>query len=853
MSTPSFGAGDTLGNYRLIEEINRGSQGVVFRAHDEQVDRDVALKILAPKLLADEAARKRFRQEARALGRLNHPNVAIAYHFDEKPVDFLVTEFVSGHGLDEMLRAGPLPEESVLQLGSELGSGLAAAHREGIVHRDLKPGNLRVTDSGQLKILDFGLAELVDPGADIAFAETVSLSMTLTGTLPYMAPEQFNGVFDQRTDLWAAGVVLYEMATGKLPFPQNTLHRLKEAICHSEPKRPTEINPAISPGLEQVILRALKKDPKIRYQTAKELHDDLARVAAGRKIKQDSWLGTQNRKLAAAALLIAAGALIAYFLIKPPPPPPAAKGFKVLAVLPLEASGQDAAESALGRGVAETVSARIAQGSNGRQVHLIPPSELTAKGVSNPEGARREFGAEMVLMVGLQRSGEKMRVTCSLIDPRTHQQVDARTVTGESSDLFTLEDSAVAGVFEMLPRDAKSEQPAVVEVHAAAPPAYEYFVRGRGYLQEYHKPENIDSAIAEFNNAIKIDPNYAPAYAGLGEAYWLGFQQFSKGEPWLEKASANCKKSLALNPNYAEAHACLGNYFYGVGKYEDAVQQYQRALDLEPDSDYALSQLADAYQKLNNPAAAEAAYKKAISLRPNYWGVYSGLGNLYFILARYSEAADMFHKVIALSPDNYHGYSNLGAAYLYLGQYPDSISALKRSLELRPNRDAYSNLAAAYFGLRRFAEAADNIQLSLKLDEQDPLDWGNLGDALYWTPGRRPEAAAAYRKAISLFRSNLRVNPRDAEAAGYIAIYSAMLDDRKQALEDLGHALALAPTSPQVLFDAASVYNHLGDTPQALTWLKKAMDAGYSKSAVTGNPDFDRLQNNPQFRALVSK
>jgi tetratricopeptide (TPR) repeat protein/tRNA A-37 threonylcarbamoyl transferase component Bud32 len=849
MAAPSITAGQLVGHYRIVEKIGGGGQGEVFRAHDERFDRDVALKILPIKALSDDAARKRFRQEAQAVGKLSHPNIATAFYFgEENGIDFLVTEYISGARLDEKLANGPLPEETVLALGAELASGLEAAHREGIIHRDLKPGNLRVTENGQLKILDFGLAELIDPKIDVAAAETVTLTMTLTGTLPYMAPEQFDGISDQRTDLWAAGVVLYELATGHLPFPETQLQRLKNAIKHQEPKRPSELNPAISPGLEAVILRALQKDPKRRYQTAGELRDDLARVAAGQKVKPNTWLRRHALSLAAGALLLAVAAYFAYRFWPRPPE----NTYRVLAVLPLETEGDDPADGALGRGVAQTVSARIAQGSNGRWFQLIPPNELRAKEVQTAEAARREFGVDMVLTVGLQRSGDKMRITCSLIDPRTHQQVDARTVTGDATDLFTLEDTAVTEVFSMLPKNAKSQLQVASEAQAAAPAGYEYYVRGRGYLQDYEKPENIDSAIGEFEHAIRIDPKYAPAHAGLGEAYWIGYQQ-SNRKDWLDKVASNCQESLTLSPNVSEGHACLGNFYFGVGKYEDAVKQYQRALDLDPDSDYSLGQLADAYLKLNRPGPAEDAYKKAISLRPNYWGVYSGLGNLYFTLARYSEAADMFRKVVELSPDNYHGYSNLGAAYLYLGQYPESIAALKHSIDLRPNRDAYTNLGAAYFGLRQFAEAADNIQMSLKLDAQDPLNWGNLGDALYWTPGRRSEAAAAYQKAIDLFRTQLKVNPRDAEALGYIATYNAMLDQGKQAQEDLKRALDLAPKNPQVLFDAAFVYNQLGDANQALEWLKKALDAGYSKSAVTGNPDFDRLQSNPNYRALIGK
>jgi serine/threonine protein kinase len=262
MSTPFITVGQLLGHYRLIERIGGGGQGEVFRAHDERFDKDVALKILPLKVLADEEARKRFRQEALAVGRLSHPNVATAFYFgEENGVDFLVTEYVAGSGLDEKLAQGPMPEQDVVTLGIQLASGLEAAHHEGIIHRDLKPGNLRITQNGSLKILDFGLAELVDSTIDVASAETVTINMTLTGTLPYMAPEQFGGVSDQRTDLWSAGAVLYEMATGQLPFVETNLNQLRMAILHNHPVRPTAINPKISQGLERLILRCLQKDP----------------------------------------------------------------------------------------------------------------------------------------------------------------------------------------------------------------------------------------------------------------------------------------------------------------------------------------------------------------------------------------------------------------------------------------------------------------------------------------------------------------------------------------------------------------------------------------------------------------
>jgi tetratricopeptide (TPR) repeat protein/tRNA A-37 threonylcarbamoyl transferase component Bud32 len=856
MSTPTISVGQLVGHYRILEKIGGGGQGDVFRAHDERFDRDVALKVLPPKAFSDDAARKRFHQEAQAVGRLIHPNIATAFDFPEwNGIDFLVTEYVSGARLDEKMSHGPLSEETVLALGRELASGLEAAHHQGIIHRDLKPGNLRFTESGQLKILDFGLAELMDPSADIASAETISLTMTLTGTLPYMAPEQFDGICDQRTDLWAAGVVLYELATGKLPFPQTQLPSLKNAIRHEQPKRPTEVNPLISTGLETVILRALEKDPKRRYQTAKELHDDLGRVTQGIKVRRSEPLWRSAWAVALLAALLAVSALGVYHFWPQIQErigrrPTGAGQFRVLAVLPIENDGQGASENALVRGVAETLSARIAQGTNGSTFQLIPPNELSSQGVKTAEAARREFNVDRVLSVALQHSGDKLRVTCSLINPKTHQQVDARTVTGDANDLFALEDSAVADVIAMLPADARSEQPPPSEVQAAVPAGYESYVKGRGYLLDYQKPENIDSAIQQFERALKASPNYAPAYAGLGEAYWRAYKA-DRGKEWLERAKLSCEKALSADPKMAEAHTCLGNLYNDTGQYKEASEEFQGAFSLDPKSVDALYGLAEAYDKMGNPSAAEATYKKAIALQPQYWAVYNWLGHFYFGQSRYADAVKEFQKVIELRPDNFRGHYNLGAMYLLEGRYDDAIQATSRSVELRPTMSGYSNLGAAYFYVRRYSDATSAYEKARALDDKDYLNWGNLADALYWAPDRRQDSVAAYKTAIGLARQKLQINPKDATALAYAAVYSAMIGDRTSALESLNNALQLAPKDAEIMFRAAQVYNHFGDSRLALDWLKKAAAADYSPAMIRDTPDFDHLHSDPAFKALL--
>lgn len=273
--------GKVLGHYRILEQIGAGGMGVVYRARDERLQREVAVKVLPSGTLADEAARRRFRAEALALSALNHPNIATVHDFDcQEGTDFLVTEFIPGETLDARLAGGPLPEKDVMQLGAQLAEGLAAAHAQGIVHRDLKPGNLRVTSDGRLKILDFGLARL-QPAAE---AETRSRpeTKTVAGTVPYMSPEQLRGEeVDGRSDIWSAGAVLYELACGRLPFTGKTATSMAGDILHTPPPAPRQLRPEVSQRLEDIILKCLEKDPENRYQSAKELLVDLRRLASG--------------------------------------------------------------------------------------------------------------------------------------------------------------------------------------------------------------------------------------------------------------------------------------------------------------------------------------------------------------------------------------------------------------------------------------------------------------------------------------------------------------------------------------------------------------------------------------------
>jgi len=289
-----------------------------------------------------------------------------------------------------------------------------------------------------------------------------------------------------------------------------------------------------------------------------------------------------------------------------------------------------------------------------------------------------------------------------------------------------------------------------------------------------------------------------------------------------------------------------------TGDYQKAAEEFNNALAGDAKDAEAYNGLGKAYRKLGKTTEAEEVYKKAIAVSPQYWAVYNWLGQFYYFQARYADAASMFRKVIELSPYNQRGYYNLGAALVWQGKYDEAIESLTRSISLRPTMSAYSNLGAAYFWQRRYAEAIAAFEKARGLDQQDYMNWGNLGDALYWSTNRRPEASAAYDIAIGLAQGQLEVNPTDASARAFMAQYGAMVGDKPMATDQIKQALSLAPNDGEVMFRAALVYNHLGDRKRTLDWLKKAADARYSRTVIRDTPDFAALQSDPEFRALIT-
>jgi tetratricopeptide (TPR) repeat protein/predicted Ser/Thr protein kinase len=858
-------SGTMVGRFAIRARVGVGGMGEVYRADDTKLKRSVALKRIAPRLRTDPNFRQRFLKEAERASALSDQRIAGVYDvLEEKDETFLVMEYVEGSTLRGRL-GKPFSLEQFLPIALQCAEALVAAHGKGVVHLDIKPENIMLTPKGQVKILDFGVAKRLPRSTDQTDSGSVGGGRDAMGGTPaYMAPEVLlEEHSDQRADIFSLGVVFYEMLAGKHPFRAESFVATCDNVLREEPAPLSQLNPHVPPRLEDIVAKMLAKNPNARpADVAKVLgelqaleREETSPVISHRRLlpqRPRAWVaglvGLVVVILLGLALVPAVRRQVGHWMGVAAVPET-----KNLAVLPFTVTGGPATSVAFANGLTETLNARLTRLSERHSLLVIPAGEVRAEKVRTLDEARREFGVNLVIEGSLQQAGDMVRVTYALVDAQTRRQLRADTVTAAMADPFAVEDRVTASVLDNLEVELEPAERQTLAAHGTSQPAaYEFYLQGRGYLQEYSKSENIQRAIDVFNRALATDPHYALAFAGLGEAFWLRYEGTHDAQ-WVEKALAACEQASSFDTSLGSAHTCLGVVYNGTGRYEQAVGEFRQAVELEPTSDAAYRGLAHAYERLGKPQEAEETYRRAIALRPQYWAGYSWLGVFYYMQARYAEAAEMFEQVVKLAPDSFRGYSNLGGTYNAEGRYAEAIRACQRSAAIRPTADAYGNLGTAHFGLKQFAEAAQAYEKAIGVDPQEFLWWGNLGDARYWAPGQRVQATSAYRQAILLAQEKLRINPREARTLGYLAYYYAMIGDRKSAQSCLERGLAVAPNDAELRFNAALAHNQLGDRDQALEWLEKALAAGISPAMVRDNPFLDNLRTDPRYLRLIQR
>ncbi len=856
--------GTLVGRFIIRRPLGTGGMGQVYLADDPTLKRFVALKRATSGTQSDSRDRKKFLKEAQRASALNHPNVGSMYDVVEHKGElWLVMEYIEGETLRNRLKRGPIPREEFFTIAAQCCEGLQAARERGIIHGDIKPENIMLAPGNRVKILDFGVARRTYTGPD-EITRSMGTMASSGGTPAYMAPEALlQRPDDGRSDIFSIGVVFYEMLGGEQPFQTQSIATTIARIVHVDPPLLKDV----PKPLANVIARSMAKDPDRRYPTAAALLDDLRRVESGGKpalsfSTRTSFFRSHRLLIAVAIFVVIFASLMAYPPVRrmyfppsggsraPSQAQPGAEQATTLIVLPFEPVADDAKLTAFGDGLVDTLTAKLAQLGGNHPLQVVSAGEIRLKNVTSLSQARQEFGADTGLRLGLERSGDLVRVSYSLTEAKSGKVVKAGSADVPVTDPFAIEDQVTKAIAAALGFSLRADESRELAFHGtSSPEAYNYYTQARGYLENGSKAENVDSAIILLEQALKADPNYGRAEADRGSAYWTKYN-VTKNKSFIAKSQQACLKAIDLGNAGAAGHVCLGVLNNGTGKYEEAVQQFRSAIELDGSNPDAYVGLGKAYELLGKPQDAENTYKKMIALRPNYWLGYNVLGAFYLSQAQYDDATKMFQKVVALTPESFRGYSNLGATLLYEGRYAEAIKPLEQSLAIRGAASTYTNIGTAYYYQRRYHEAAQAYEKAVQIDEKNYALWGNLGEACY-LDGERPKARAAFERAVALARAELAINNRDPTLLGALAKYSAMMDDRAHSLAYLSQAVAGSGSNKEVLFSAATIYNHFGEKGQALEWLGKALRAGYSPEMARQQPDLDNLHGDARFEDLL--
>jgi eukaryotic-like serine/threonine-protein kinase len=851
--------GTQVGRFIVHDRLGSGGMGEVYRAEDTKLRRTVAIKRLSSLAGSTENEVSRLLREGQRASALNHPNIAGVYDvLEDNGEILLVMEYVQGQTLRERL-TGPIKAEEFLPIAVECASALAAAHEKGILHSDIKPENIMLTPDGHVKLLDFGVARRVATADD----PTLSMSMhnlsvqgAIGGTPAYMAPEiLLGGVPDLRADVFSLGLVFYEMLSGKHPYsdPVSTTPPALRMIQQATPPPLPKLDSRISQPIAAVITKCLQRDPVMRYSSAKPLYDDVLSIAEGTRPKFAAIAkpSRRGRAMVLFALLAIAVAMGIGLMIPAVRNKVGAEVFapslRHIAVLPIDAIGNNPNDATLADGLMESMTSKLSNLEVGNEsLWVVPATEVRRKKVTDPTAALKTLGANLVVTGTLQRDGNNVRLIVNLVDAKTMRQLGSGEFQDRAGDFSAVQDSAVTKLANLmkipLTRDMLHNTGGSV-----VPAAYESYLKGLGFLNRYDKPGNLDQAVAAFNEATKTDPNFAVAFAGLGEAYLMKFKT-TQDSHLLDEASASAVRALQINDQLAPTHVTMGRINDASGKHALALQEFQRALELEPHNADALLGVAAVYENEGRLKDAEDTYKRAAALRPDYWEGYNRLGRFYYNHKRYPEAIVQFDRVIALTPDNVAGYLNEGATYVETGDLDKAANMLNHAVTLSPNYGIYANLGQIYYQQGRYEEAAHNTEEALKLNDKDYRVWVNLALA-YRKTNKDAQALNAYRQALVLLEPTAAQRLQDAGMQAQLAELYAYLHQREKAIPKINAALALSPNDPEILVRAADVFDAVGEHRKAVEYALQALKRGYPAKDMALDPEARALVAEPALQS----
>ncbi|MBN2199981.1 MAG: protein kinase [Candidatus Aminicenantes bacterium] len=732
------------GKYRVIEELGRGGMGIVYKAEDTRLKRTVALKFLPPELTHISEIKDRFMREAQAAASLDHPNICTVYEFDQADDKaFISMAYVEGRSLRKRIDSGPLELEEALRIAVQAAEGLQEAHKKGIVHRDVKSANIMVTDKGQAKIMDFGLARVA--GATLVTREGMTM-----GTVAYMSPEQARGqTVDHRTDIWSFGVVLYEMLTGELPFKGDREQAVIHSILKERPQSITEQKAEIPASIEQVVFRALEKDPDKRYQRIDDLLDDLKSIAAGivpdeikTRLRREKLRRSKRAVFFAGAggLIILAVALALILF------PGRAAAIESIAVLPFENFTGDAEQEYFVDGVTDELIGQLAQISGLRRV-ISRTSVIRYKHTDKPlPDIALELKVDALVEGTVYQVGETVRIRVQVIDPLPEERsLWAKTYERAGDQVLMLYGEMARAIAETAKVSLTvDESTRLAAARRVNPEAYEAYLKGEFHWRKFTK-EDIETALGYYELALQKDPRFAPAYAGIA-SYWGAMTYFgmlsrevmpkrkaaldrileldsmspdahnllASNAVWFEfdweKAEKEYLLTFELNPNDAGARVFFGLFLTGMGRFEEAKAQMRIGIELDPLNSMFQSYLGLAFLRAREFDEAIAQFRKGLALQPDFADALGGLRQCYHHKGMHREALDVSRRLYAAT-----GARDLLEALNRgdeAGGYKEAMRQAAEALAARSNRAYSMGIATLYVYAGEKEKALDWLEIA---------------------------------------------------------------------------------------------------------------------------------------------